>query len=152
MGQKCQPWPIHLRRSQWKLRVDLAGICVFCLCLLFVCLWMCSCACVCGGERAIVPRHLPTGSLSDWWISVFKVSLKNSIVCLCSTVFKHPVLRLPPLTKEKINPLLTPMNNERPGPLSHQPSLLAPNRGRKGKWMLEVRKEKYLKKRKEKGN
>lgn len=66
-----------------KQGVDLASTYVF-FCMPFVCVLVCVCACIC--EWPIVTRHLPTGSLSDWWISVFKVSLRKSIVCLCSAV------------------------------------------------------------------
>lgn len=96
VGQRCHPWLIFPTGSQWNLRVDLAGICVrvcvFSLVFLFFACAFCLRACVCAPAHVctcvwpIVARHLPTGSLSDWWISVFKVSLKKSIVCLCSAV------------------------------------------------------------------
>lgn len=67
-------------------------------------------------EQPIVARHLPTGSLSDWWISVFKVSLKKSIVCLCSTA-SSPV---PPSTHGRENKSkAATMNGPRHCPIKH---------------------------------
>lgn len=110
VGQRCHPWPIFPTGSQWKLIVDLAGICVcvfFCLRLLFACMCMCACACVyvCVTHCGQTPAH----RLLVWLMNQCLQGVFEEVYCMplfCS--LKHPVLRLPPHTKEKINLLLTP--------------------------------------------
>lgn len=82
-------------------------MCVLCLCLLFVCLCMCACACVyvwvthCG--------QTPAHRLLVWLMNQCLQGVFEEVYCMpLFYSLKHPVLRLPLHSKEKINPLLTP--------------------------------------------
>ena len=104
MGQRCRPGPIYLTGSQWKLVVDLAGMCVFTLCLLFVRV----CVCVCVYLWVTHCGQTPAHRLLVWLMNQCLQGVFEGVYCMpLFYSLKHPVLLLPLHTKAKINPLLT---------------------------------------------
>lgn len=97
---------IYLTGSHWKLGVDLGCMCVFCLCLVFVC--MCVCLCMCVYLWVTHCGQTPAHRLLVWLMNQYLQGVFEEVYCMpLFYTLKHPVLRLPLHTKEKINPLLT---------------------------------------------
>lgn len=108
LGQRCHPSPIYLTGSQWKQGVDLAGMCVFSLCLLLLCACVCMWLRVCLYLWVTHCGQTPAHRLLVWLMNQYLQGVFEEVYCMpLFYSLKHPVLRLPLHTKEKINPLLT---------------------------------------------